>query len=165
MTGFRLWEDPLVAVGQQGTAVKMERTLKAELAGRAHPVSTPPPSQTQVTVTPQLRADADPPHRPHQVIFFKHTGLRVNPKRLHNGTVDLLSQLRCRHDTQGRFSNSILKELSCEGCRTEDGWVGREAASLLTFNLSSYLFDFITWQIHVGFDLKDSCATGKMSLL
>lgn len=89
----------------------------------------------------------------------------MNPNRLHKGTVNLLSQLRSRHDAQGRFSNSIRKELSCEGCRAEDGWVGREAASLLTLYLSSYLFNFITWQIHMGFDLKDSCATEKMSLL
>ena len=46
MTGFRLWEDPLGGRGDSRvTAVKMERTLKAELAGRAHPVSMPPPSQ------------------------------------------------------------------------------------------------------------------------
>lgn len=60
MTGFRLWEDPLVAVG---TALKMERTLKAEPVGRSHPMSMPPPSQIQVTVTPHsFKQTREPPH-------------------------------------------------------------------------------------------------------
>ena len=45
--------------------MRMERTLKAEPVGRAHPMSMPPPSQIQVTVTPHsFEQTREPPPLP-----------------------------------------------------------------------------------------------------